>query len=159
MPAGGLRGVVVGDEPPDEGQFRVGDGLPGGEPVIDGAFMRVRLLAEPFAAVLMAFEPVFDFVDHAGNMQRFGLISNFLHLIMQNALTIAFCRAESMHMSPPYLSLPPIALEDLPESTKDFLLALCNQEDIAPEEAMRRTLDLAAARAGFAPKPDHQEAA
>jgi hypothetical protein len=64
-----------------------------------------------------------------------------------------------MHMTTPYLSLPPIALEDLPESTKDFLLALCNQEDIAPEEAMRRTLDLAAARAGFAPKPDQKEAA
>jgi hypothetical protein len=27
--------------------------------------VRVGLLAEPFAAVLMAFEPVFNFVDHA----------------------------------------------------------------------------------------------
>lgn len=54
-------------------------------------------------------------------------------------------------MSANKLSLPPISLSELPERTKDFLLALCNQDNIAPAEAMKKTLDLAAMRAGFSP--------
>lgn len=55
-------------------------------------------------------------------------------------------------MSANTLTLPPISLSELPERTKDYLLALCNQDNIAPAEAMKKTLDLAAARAGFSPK-------
>lgn len=47
------------------------------------------------------------------------------------------------------MTLPPIALADLPERTKDFILAFCNQHHCTPEEAMKQTLDLAAKRAGF----------
>lgn len=57
------------------------------------------------------------------------------------------------------LTLPPISLSDLPERTKDFLIALCNQDNIAPAEAMKRTLDLAAMRAGFAPATPTEGAA
>lgn len=57
-------------------------------------------------------------------------------------------------MSTQTLSLPPIALAQLPERTKDFLLALCNQEHCSPEEALKLTLDRAAARAGFAPQTE-----
>lgn len=52
-------------------------------------------------------------------------------------------------MSADKLTLPPIRLVDLPERTKDYLLALCNQDHCSPEEAMKKTLDNAAARAGF----------
>jgi hypothetical protein len=54
-------------------------------------------------------------------------------------------------MSANKLTLPPISLSELPERTKDYLLALCNQDNIAPAEAMKKTLDLAAMRAGFSP--------
>lgn len=60
-------------------------------------------------------------------------------------------------MSAPKLTLPPIRLADLPEQTKDFILALCNQEHCTPEEALRKTLDLAAARAGFPIAPTKTE--
>lgn len=56
-------------------------------------------------------------------------------------------------MSADHLTLPPISLSELPERTKDYLLALCNQDNIAPAEAMKKTLDLAAMRAGFSPTP------
>lgn len=55
-------------------------------------------------------------------------------------------------MSANHLTLPPVPLSSLPERTKDFLLALCNQDNSTPTEALLKTLDLAAARAGFSPK-------
>lgn len=42
------------------------------------------------------------------------------------------------------LSLPPIALDSLPEATKDYILGLCNGSDLTPEEAVRRVLNGAA---------------
>ena len=57
------------------------------------------------------------------------------------------------------LTLPPISLSELSERTKDFLLALCNQDNIAPAEAMKKTLDLAAMRAGFTPATQMEGAA
>jgi hypothetical protein len=56
-------------------------------------------------------------------------------------------------MSANHLTLPPIRLDDLPEKTKDFILAFCNQHNVTPREAMKQTLDLAAERAGFKPGP------
>lgn len=56
-------------------------------------------------------------------------------------------------MNAPTMTLPPIALADLPEKTKDFILALCNRDNITPAEAMKQTLDASAARAGFLPLP------
>ncbi len=57
-------------------------------------------------------------------------------------------------MSTDKLTLPPIRLADLHERTKDFLLALCNQDHCTPDEALRKVLDLAATRAGFSPKTE-----
>lgn len=54
-------------------------------------------------------------------------------------------------MSANHFTLPPIRLDDLPEKTKDFILAWCNQHNVTPSEAMRQTLELAAERAGFKP--------
>lgn len=51
------------------------------------------------------------------------------------------------------MTLPPVELSDLPERTKDFLIALCNQENITPAEGLKRVLDTAAQRAGFSPMP------
>jgi hypothetical protein len=48
-----------------------------------------------------------------------------------------------MHMSA-QLALPPIALDSLPERTKDFILGICNGSDLTPEEAVRRVLNQAA---------------
>lgn len=56
-------------------------------------------------------------------------------------------------MSANHLTLPPVPLSSLPERTKDFLLALCNQDNSTPTEALLKTLDLAAMRAGFSPTP------
>jgi len=42
------------------------------------------------------------------------------------------------------LSLPPIALDSLPECTKDYILGMCNGSDLTPEEAVRRVLNGAA---------------
>jgi len=42
------------------------------------------------------------------------------------------------------LELPPIALSDLPEATKDYILGLCNGSDLTPEEVVRRVLNNAA---------------
>lgn len=56
-------------------------------------------------------------------------------------------------MSANNLTLPPVSLSELPERTKDYLLALCNQDGIAPAEAMKKILFLAATRAGFSPTP------
>ena len=42
------------------------------------------------------------------------------------------------------LSLPPIALDSLPEATKDYILGLCNGADLTPEQAVRRVLNGAA---------------
>ena len=42
------------------------------------------------------------------------------------------------------LSLPPIALDSLPEATKDYILGMCNGSDLTPEEAVRRVLNGAA---------------
>lgn len=42
-------------------------------------------------------------------------------------------------------SLPPIALADLPEGTKDYILGLCAADpELTPGEAVRRILDRAA---------------
>jgi hypothetical protein len=49
------------------------------------------------------------------------------------------------------LRLPPISLSELPEATKDYVIALCNQHRVTPEEALKMILDNAAARSGFAP--------
>ena len=87
-----------------------------------------------------------------------------MRLMQINSLSMYFgfdqntIKVHNWCMSTPNLTLPPIALSALPERTKDFLIALCNQENIAPEEALKRTLDLAAARAGFAPKPEPEDA-
>jgi hypothetical protein len=42
------------------------------------------------------------------------------------------------------LSLPPIALDSLPEATKDYILGMCNGSDLTPQEAVRRVLNGAA---------------
>ena len=47
------------------------------------------------------------------------------------------------------LSLPPIALDELPEGTKDFLLAKANRDGVPPMQALKDTLDRAASKAGF----------
>lgn len=48
------------------------------------------------------------------------------------------------------LTLPPIALSDLPESTKDFILASANVGvGKTPIEVIKAILDQAATRAGF----------
>ncbi len=57
------------------------------------------------------------------------------------------------------MTLPPVDLKDLPERTKDFLIALCNQENITPAEGLKRVLDTAAQRAGFSPMPPTSAAA
>jgi len=49
------------------------------------------------------------------------------------------------------LALPPIALDSLPERTKDFILGICNGSDLTPEEAVRRVLNQAALP--YAPEP------
>jgi hypothetical protein len=59
-------------------------------------------------------------------------------------------------MSANTLALPPIPLADLPERTKDFIIALCNQEGLTPEQAIKRTLDASAMRAGFLALPQAQ---
>ena len=46
------------------------------------------------------------------------------------------------------LALPPIALSELKEPTKDFLLANANSGK-TPSETMKELLDRGAARAGF----------
>jgi hypothetical protein len=48
-----------------------------------------------------------------------------------------------MHMAVA-LSLPPIALDSLPERTKDYILGICNGSDLTPEQAVRRVLNQAA---------------
>lgn len=48
-----------------------------------------------------------------------------------------------MHMAVA-LSLPPIALDSLPEKTKDYILGICNGSDLTPEQAVRRVLNQAA---------------
>lgn len=50
------------------------------------------------------------------------------------------------------LLLPPIALSDLPESTKDFILAASNTGK-TPAEVIREILDDAADHAGFPATP------
>lgn len=52
------------------------------------------------------------------------------------------------------MTLPPLALCDLPEPTKDYLLALCHQQRLTPEQALKRVLDASAASAGFLPMPN-----
>lgn len=51
------------------------------------------------------------------------------------------------------MTLPPVALSELPERTKDYLIALCNRDGITPAAALKLTLDAAAARAGFLALP------
>jgi hypothetical protein len=53
---------------------------------------------------------------------------------------------------PKELKLPDIALSDLPESTKDFLIAYSATGKTVPE-AIKETLNQAASAAGFAPNP------
>lgn len=55
------------------------------------------------------------------------------------------------------MTLPPVALSDLSERTKDFLLALCNRDNCSPEQAMKKVLDASAARAGFLALPPQPE--
>lgn len=43
------------------------------------------------------------------------------------------------------LAVPPIPLHKLPEQTKDYLLALSNERECTPVEAVKQTLDAAAA--------------
>lgn len=47
------------------------------------------------------------------------------------------------------MTLPPIALVDLPERTKDFLIALGNRDNVTVAEAIKRVLSASASRAGF----------
>gem|GEM_PF-3408633 len=47
-------------------------------------------------------------------------------------------------MSASTLSLPPIPLSGLPERTKDYILAFCNQQACTPAEAMVTLLDSSA---------------
>lgn len=55
------------------------------------------------------------------------------------------------------LSLPPIALSDLPEATKDFLLASANAgEGKTPIQVIKEILDQAATRAGFPVKSSQE---
>ena len=53
---------------------------------------------------------------------------------------------------PKELKLPDIALSDLPESTKDFLIAYSATGKTVPE-AIKETLNHAAQAAGFSPNP------
>lgn len=55
------------------------------------------------------------------------------------------------------MTLPPVALSELPERTKDYLIALCNRDGITPAEALKLTLDAAASRAGFMARPPQPE--
>lgn len=45
--------------------------------------------------------------------------------------------------------LPPIALDELPEHAKDFIIASANRDDCTPTEAIRKLLIKSAQRAGF----------
>lgn len=56
------------------------------------------------------------------------------------------------------MTLPPIPLSALPEQTKDYLIAYCNQHGCSPEQAIKATLDASASAAGFSPT-SNQEAA
>lgn len=50
------------------------------------------------------------------------------------------------------LKLPPITLNELPEKTKDYLLALCNASPgMTPRDAIKSVLDNAAA--DYMPRP------
>lgn len=51
------------------------------------------------------------------------------------------------------VTLPPIDVAKLPERTKDFLLAVCQQESITPEEAIHRVLNEAVGHLSPDPKP------
>lgn len=62
-------------------------------------------------------------------------------------------------MSASTLALPPISLSELPERTKDYIIALCNQKGCTPAQAMKETLDASAARAGFLALPPQPEGA
>lgn len=57
------------------------------------------------------------------------------------------------------MTLPPIALVDLPERTKDFLIALGNRDNVTVAEAMKRVLSASASRAGFLSLPTSPEGA
>jgi hypothetical protein len=54
-----------------------------------------------------------------------------------------------MSSQSPQLTLPPIALEDLKERTKDYLLAQANKENVSPLQVLKNILDRSATRAGF----------
>jgi len=47
------------------------------------------------------------------------------------------------------MTLPALALDDIPESTKDFLLSICGRDGVSPALAVKGVLDRAAERAGF----------
>lgn len=59
-------------------------------------------------------------------------------------------------MSADAMMLPPIPLAALPERTKDFVLALCNQRGCSPAAAIKSILDSSAASAGFLALPSPQ---
>lgn len=61
-------------------------------------------------------------------------------------------------MSEQTLTLPPVPLSAVTESTKDFMLAFCNQRNLSPAAGMIELLDGLACRAGFSPKPTQPEA-
>jgi hypothetical protein len=64
-----------------------------------------------------------------------------------------------MKSNPEELKLPDIALSDLPESTKDFLIASSGNAGKPVVQVIRDTLTKAAERAGFPPaKPNHHAA-
>ena len=47
------------------------------------------------------------------------------------------------------LTLPPIPLSELPEGTKDYILAKSNQDNVPPMLTIKGVLNRAAKKAGF----------
>jgi hypothetical protein len=54
---------------------------------------------------------------------------------------------------PNTVTLPPIRIPDLPEVTKNYLLAVCQTDGLTPEEAIHRVLNEAAGLTDPDPTP------